>query len=148
MGADDVYMHMSDWLSLTKCWQCIQGRYTSNSKYFHWRKYICICCWPNILGHVVLSRVNLLAIHDAMWHHKTWSTLAQVMAWCHQAPSHYLSQCWLLIHQFQWHSLEETFTRSLNRILKITNIKFQIYKISDTSTSGQRTKACLIFKLF
>ena len=22
------------------------------------------------------------------------STLAQVMAWCHQAPSHYLSQCW------------------------------------------------------
>ena len=23
------------------------------------------------------------------------STLAQVMAWCHQATSHYLSQCWL-----------------------------------------------------
>ena len=22
------------------------------------------------------------------------STLAQVMGWCHQAPSHYLSQCW------------------------------------------------------
>ena len=22
------------------------------------------------------------------------STLAQIMAWCHQAPSHYLSQCW------------------------------------------------------
>ena len=22
------------------------------------------------------------------------STLVQVMAWCHQAPSHYLSQCW------------------------------------------------------
>ena len=22
------------------------------------------------------------------------STLDQVMAWCHQAPSHYLSQCW------------------------------------------------------
>ena len=24
------------------------------------------------------------------------STLVQVMAWCHQAPSHYLIQCWLL----------------------------------------------------
>ena len=23
------------------------------------------------------------------------STWVQVMAWCHQAPSHYLSQCWL-----------------------------------------------------
>ena len=23
-----------------------------------------------------------------------WSTLVQVMAWCHQATSHYLSQCW------------------------------------------------------
>ena len=23
------------------------------------------------------------------------STLVQVVAWCHQAPSHYLSQCWL-----------------------------------------------------
>ena len=22
------------------------------------------------------------------------STLVQVMAWCHQAPSHYLNQCW------------------------------------------------------
>ena len=23
-----------------------------------------------------------------------YSTLVQVMAWCHQAPSHYLNQCW------------------------------------------------------
>ena len=27
--------------------------------------------------------------------HWTWSTFVQVMAWCHQAPSHYLDQCWL-----------------------------------------------------
>ena len=26
------------------------------------------------------------------------STLVQVMAWCHQASSHYLSQCWLSSH--------------------------------------------------
>ena len=24
----------------------------------------------------------------------SWSALVQVMAWCHQAPSHYLSWCW------------------------------------------------------
>ena len=27
-------------------------------------------------------------------HTNDMSTLAQIMAWCHQAPSHYLSQCW------------------------------------------------------
>ena len=27
-------------------------------------------------------------------HRSSLSTLVEVMAWCHQAPSHYLSQCW------------------------------------------------------
>ena len=27
----------------------------------------------------------------------SWSTLVQIMAWCHLAPSHYLDQCWLII---------------------------------------------------
>ena len=31
------------------------------------------------------------------------STLVQVMAWCHQAPSHYLSQCWNQIYVAIWH---------------------------------------------
>ena len=31
------------------------------------------------------------------------STLVQVMAWCHQAPSHYLSQCWPYdVTRLQW----------------------------------------------
>ena len=36
------------------------------------------------------------------------STLVQIMAWCHQAPCHYLNQCWHIINctlnseQFQW----------------------------------------------
>ena len=38
------------------------------------------------------------------WHHKTWSTLVQVMAWCCQALSHYLNQCWIIINQFLGHS--------------------------------------------
>ena len=40
---------------------------------------------------------NLLWPHGAIWWHKSGSTLVQVMAWCHQAPSHYLNQCWLVI---------------------------------------------------
>ena len=34
-------------------------------------------------------------IFQAIWWHRNWSTLVQVMAWCHQAPSHCLKQCWL-----------------------------------------------------
>ena len=35
-----------------------------------------------------------LGSSDAIWRQKTGSKLAQVMAWCRQATSHYLSQCW------------------------------------------------------
>ena len=39
------------------------------------------------------------------------STLGQVMAWCHQAPSHYVLQCWLIITSCDpvlWHSHDAT----------------------------------------
>ena len=41
--------------------------------------------------------VNSLWSGDAIWWHRTGSTLDQVMAWCLTAPSHYLNQCWLII---------------------------------------------------
>ena len=37
---------------------------------------------------------NSLWPSDTIWWHRSGSTLAQVMACCHQAPSHYLIQCW------------------------------------------------------
>ena len=40
-----------------------------------------------------LEQINSLGPSDAIWRQKTWSTLAQVMAWCRQATSHYLNQC-------------------------------------------------------
>ena len=43
------------------------------------------------------SKVNSLWPNDAMWRQRSWSTLAQVMACCLTAPSHYLNQCWLII---------------------------------------------------
>ena len=45
-------------------------------------------------------------------HQITLSSLVQVMAWSHQAPSHYLNQCWLIIKGVLWHSPECNFTRS------------------------------------
>ena len=57
----------------------------------------------------ILSRgrwVNSLWPSDAIRWQGTESTLAQVMACCLMAPSHYLNQCWLIISKVLWHSSE------------------------------------------
>ena len=52
------------------------------------------------------EQVNSLWPSDTIWRHRSGSTLAQVMACCLTAPSHYLNQCWLIISKVLWHSLE------------------------------------------
>ena len=46
---------------------------------------------------------NSLGPSEAIWRWGSWSTLVQVMAWCRQAPSHCLNQCWLIISKVLWH---------------------------------------------
>ena len=53
---------------------------------------------------------------DAIWRHRSGSTLAQVMACCLTAPSHYLNQCWLTISKIQLHSSDGNFTRDTSVI--------------------------------
>ena len=43
------------------------------------------------------TAINSLRPSDAIWRHRSGSTLAQVMACCLMAPSHYPNQCWLII---------------------------------------------------
>ena len=62
--------------------------------------------------HVVLFDSAYLRI----WRHEYGSTLAQVMACCLTAPSHYLNQCWLIINKSQWHSSEGNFARNTSAI--------------------------------
>ena len=74
--------------------------------------------------------VNSLWPSDAIWRHRSGSTLAQVMACCLTAPSHYLDWCWLTISKIQWHSSEGNFTRDNSAInisicWKITYLRFQ-----------------------
>ena len=52
----------------------------------------------------MLGKVTLLWPNDAIWRHKTGSTLAQIIACCLMTPSHYLNQCWLIISKVQWQS--------------------------------------------
>ena len=63
------------------------------------------------------SRNNIKALNslwpsDTIWWYSSGSTLAQVMACCLMAPSHYLNQCWLLIREVLWHTHVKNFTLS------------------------------------
>ena len=54
--------------------------------------------------------VNSLWPRDAIRRHRSRSTLAQAMACCLTAPSHYLNQCWFIISKIQLHSSDGNFT--------------------------------------
>ena len=56
-----------------------------------------------------LLGLNSLRPSDAIWRQWSWTTLAQVMACCLTAPSHYLNQCWLIIRGVLWHTSESSF---------------------------------------
>ena len=55
-----------------------------------------------------------MASRDAIWQHRSRSTLVQAMACCLTAPSHYLNQCWLIISEAFSYSLEGNFTGNPN----------------------------------
>ena len=67
-------------------------------------------CEDFIVTILSLNNMGSLRIYNSMIFKSLWpgdaswsgSTLAQVMACCLTAPSHYLTQCWLIIGEFQW----------------------------------------------
>ena len=67
---------------------------------------LCLCFFSSdIVWYSYDSKViNSLRPVDAIWQHRSGSTLAQVMACCLTAPSHYLNQCWFIISKqgVQW----------------------------------------------
>ena len=79
----------------------------------------------------MISCLKSLRPSDDKWRHWTGPTLAQIMARCLMAPSHYLNQCWLIISKFWQHSFEGNFTGNAQTIylwyeLKITNSRLQM----------------------
>ena len=56
--------------------------------------------------------VNSLWPSDIIWWQGFRSAMAQVMACCLRAPSHYLNQCWLMISEVLWHSPDSDFTEN------------------------------------
>ena len=78
------------WALLSVCYQYAQINYMIwwvGVDYFHTIQYYINSLWPS----------------DTIWRQRSGSTLAQVMACCLTAPSHYLHQCWLIIGKVQSH---------------------------------------------
>ena len=80
---------------------------------------------------------NSLWPSDAIWQHRTWSTLAQVTACCLTAPSHYLNQCWLIISKVQSHSSGNPFTKYTSAINHWNQFENYLSKFSFKSPRGQ-----------
>ena len=77
-----------------------------------------------------LSCFNSLGHGDTIWRWRSWSTVAQVMACCLTAPSHYLNQCWLIISKVLWHSSEDIIIRRFEDTNQQSMIKNYIFKIT------------------
>ena len=90
-----IWLMCSEWIACTLLSAiistCLYGLYWLMTllKYFR----IITFTRVTLLG----KRFNSLWPNDAIWRHRSGSTLAQVMAYCLAAPSHYLNQCWLII---------------------------------------------------
>ena len=73
------------------------------------------CTWNYMTSHRKQPRpladahinFNSLRPSEAIWWHRSGSTLAQVRACCLTAPGHYLNQCWYIISEVWWHFSED-----------------------------------------
>ena len=80
---------------------------------------------------------------DTTWRHKSGSTLAQVMACCLMAPSHYLNRCWLIISKVQWHPSESNFTGATSAISSWNYLENYLSNILFKSPRGQWVKIAI-----
>ena len=86
-----------------------------------------ILMWANTLK-LCLFCINSLWPSDAIWRQGCGSTLAQVMACCLTAPSHYLNQCWLIICEVLWQLSEGNFTGNAQDIYIYPSHVFPNYR--------------------
>ena len=106
----------------------------------HGNQYIAQC--GNCISHnqVWWSLVNSLWPSDTVWLHRSGSTLAQVMACCLMAPSHYLNQCWLMISEVLWHSPDSNFTENTWDIYCLNEFEISLFETVVKSPRGQWVK--------
>ena len=74
--------------------ELLLSRTTSNP--LIWSKSRFAIAWSDTTQESSSVQINPLAPSDTIWQQRSGSTLAEVMACCLKAPSHYLNQCWLI----------------------------------------------------
>ena len=74
---------------------------------------------------------------DAIWWHKSGSTLAQVMAWCH----HYLNQCSPIMNKVQLHLPENDFARYTSAVHQQKQFRNCLFRVWLKSPRGQWVNA-------
>ena len=89
-----------------------------------------------------LQLINSLRSSDAIWRPRSGSTLAQVMACCLTAPSHYLHQCWLIIREVLWQSYEGNITGDTSAINYQFSLINYLFEILVKFPRGQWVKYC------
>ena len=104
--------HHRYWSTLVEvmaCWLKVPSHYQNQSSCTI-KSYSSIHLRAIQLEIHMISNITKMSLKIA--HLKPWSTLAQAMACCLMAPSHYLNQCWLLSIEVLWHSPESNLTVS------------------------------------
>ena len=81
--------------------------------------------------------INSLWPSDVIWWHRSGSTLAQVMACCLMAPSHYLSQCLIIIL-----NSSDIHPREISQEIPQASITKMSFKISYLKFSTNLPGAC------
>ena len=97
---------------LTNCHCC---HYMGELLHTRQKKYV-INYIPKLELTYICMLVNSLWPSNAIRRQRSGSTLAEVMACCLTAPSHYLNQCWLIIIEVQWNSYPGNFARDASTL--------------------------------
>ena len=123
-----IYLHNSDDIMphplYPQIWQASYGICWVSRKLILWNRWVVTAqrvCW------IFLEIISLWP-SDAIWWHRPWSTMAQVMAWCLMPPSHYLNQCLFIINDILWHSPKTNFTESTQDINQQNEVENYICK--------------------
>ena len=87
-----------------------------------------------------VNYIDSLWHSDAIWRHRSGSTLAQVMACSLTVPRYCLNQCRFQINEIQWRSHESNLSTSVQATVLYTNFEKHTFAIMAISPRGKWVK--------
>ena len=130
-----ILIHLFIAWNIIQCLICSVGAFTRKCKNTY---SICFLyseyeIWiSNFIQHIPQqsqAKFNSLWPSAVIWRQGSRSTLAQVMAWCLMAPSHYLNQFWLIISEALWHSPDSNWKKILQKFIVEMSLTFTNLKL-------------------